>query len=558
MSSLNISSYDQYRWQFRRYYDWFLSGKMYSYMSDIKGEHNNEVDFERVELQEVMIKYITIRDCLLGEANVKDRGEVYLPRPSDEETNEENIRYEKYIRRATFLNATGLTQRTIIGKLFNKPPTIELPSRLEMLKKNVNGEGLSFAQLIEQALAETFAFGRCGLYADFDVGSDTESVSIAESEGMLPTIMLVKAENIINWRIDKTRKKVIMVVVREFYEVYDKFSVRLLPQYRVFSLDKNDVLTVQLYRAKEKNEYYNYGTGTRRNVLDLQESKYTVVESHKPKLPNGEYWDIIPFAIIGSIDNDWTIDDPPLYQIATYDIALYRNSADIEEAAFYVGQPTPYVAGIDREWIDDMELNEMRWGSGKFIPLEHADSKLGLIQASPETMLDTLIDHKMSILRHLGATVFSTEKLAEDQTATGAIYQALQVHAPLVTTSRNVVEAFEKVLGFAAMFMGIDPDSEQLEVKLNSDILDNPLGITGLQMALQLWKDGAITWEELREQLRVQGIAQHSAEEAKKMIEENPSPKPMMPAPLMRAQNDNTANQPQQNEAKEMQDNEDE
>lgn len=522
MSTLSLGSYEQSRFQYDQYYDLISENDDISRLIS-QMQSNNQVDFERPELQSVMIKYITIRDCLMGEAHIKAKAEIYLPRPSDEKGEEEDIRFAKYIRRATFLNATGLTQRTIVGKLFSKPPTVDLPPRLEALRDNVNGEGLSFNQLIEQVLAETFAFGRCGLYADFKQ-LDSNSVSISDAEELSPTITFVRPENIINWRIDKSRKRLTLVVIREFYESYDKFNVKKYPQYRVFALSSDNKLQVRIYRPKQPEESL-YA------VTDGLEERFSVVEQYYPLLPDGQNWDVIPFALVGSTDNDWTIDEPPLYQIANYDLALYRNSADIEEAAFYVGQPTPYISGVDQEWVDEMGLREMRWGSGTFLPLEHPDSKVGLVQASPETLLDTLIDYKMSILRHLGATVFSTEKLAEDQTATGAIYQALQIHAPLVTTSRNVVEAFQKVVGFAAMFVGVDPDSEELEIRLNSDILDNPLGVTGLQMALQLWQSGGITWDEFREQLRVQGLAQHNPEEAKAIITADPPPMVNAPAP---------------------------
>lgn len=537
MSNLPIGDFVNYEFQFQRYYDFLKTGRTpdVSYFK-LMEKANTEVDFERPELQEVMVKYLLIRDCLLGEANIKARGDVYLPRPNDKITPEQELRYARYVRRATFLNATGLTQRTIVGKLFSKPPSIMLPPQLELLRKNSNGEGLSINQLVEHVLAETFAFGRCGIYADFKTLDEPATASMADVEDLAPTLNFVRAENIVNWRIDRYRKKVTMVVVREYYEVYEGFSVNRFPQYRVFSLDDMDMLTVRVYRPKNPTqEFYQQSLGHR----------FVITETYQPRMADGSRWMTIPFSVIGSTDNDWAIDEPPLYQIATYDVSLYRNTADLEEAAFYVGQPTPYVAGIDTTWAKEMKIQDVKMGSGAFIPLQNPQSRVGLVQPSPDTMLDKIIDYKMSIMRHLGATVFSTEKLAEDQTATGAIYQALQIHAPLVTTSRNVVEALEKVLGFAAMYVGVDPDSDEIEVKLNSDILDNPLGVTGLQVTLELYKNGLITFEEAREQARVQGLVIHSPEEAREMIEANPPmdmTKPQVTDEVETPQNDNTTN----------------
>ena len=158
-------------------------------------------------------------------------------------------------------------------------------------------------------------------------------------------------------------------------------------------------------------------------------------------------------------------------------------------------------------------------GSGQAITLPDAGSSVGLVQANPQTMTQTLMESKYKLLRQMGAVV-SEDRMDSEQTATGAIYQALQNHASLVSTSRNVTDAVRKATGFAAMFLGLDPDSEDIKIKLNSDVIDNPLGVTGLQTALQLWRDAAITWDELREQLRVQGLTLHTPEEAQALIDE--------------------------------------
>ena len=461
---------------------------------------NTEVDFIRPELIEALGKYDLVRDCLLGEDHMKSLGEKYFPNP-DKETYTPEL-YKRYIDRLSFLNATGLTQRTIVGKLFAKTPTVELPEVMKPMLDNVNGEGLAFDQLLEKCLAETFGFARIGLYADFR-NVIPETVSIADAQELYPTITYCLAENIINWRINKYRKRLELVVVRETYESYEGFAVKVNPQYREFAIE-NERLVIRVHRETENTE-----------------TKYEVIEEYFPTLPGGKPWTIIPFAIIGASDNDWNIDEPPLYQIATYDKSLARNSADIEEAAVLVGQPTPYVSGITEEWAKEMEIESLKMGSGRFVPLEDANSKVGLVQANAQTLIDKLMEEKMKILRHLGATVFSVDSLAQDQTATGAIFQALQIHAQLVTTSRNVVDGIKKAVGFAAMYLGIDPeDNEEIEIKLNADVLDNPLGVTGLQTASQLYKDGLLTWEEVREQLRVQGLTQYTPEEAKELIEE--------------------------------------
>ena len=465
---------------------------------------NIEVDAIRPEVEAYLPKYTKIRDCLLGEDHIKSLGETYLPRPSADRDAEEDRRYQNYVLRATFLNATGFTQRTTVGKLFAKPATIDLPPALMPLLENVNGEGLAFDQMIEQLAGEVFAFGRGGLYADFNSVS-SGVVSMADVVDLSPTLTFVRAEDIINWRIDKRTRRVVMVVVREYYETFNEFSVTLRPQYKVFKLDPN--LVVEVWRPQ--------------SPLSIDTTnRYDRVSQEEPMLPGRRPWTVIPFAIIGSANNDWTIDEAPLYSIANYDIALFRNSADIEEAAFLVGQPTPYIAGMKQSYANQLGITQYKWGSGKFLPLPDSTSKVGLVQASAETMLDRLIEDKQKILRQLGATIFSVDTLSESQTATGSVYQALQVHAPLVTTSRNVISGVRKALGYAAMFLGIDPESEDIKVKLNSDILDITLGLAGLQTTIQLYQAGVLTFFEMREQMRIQGLVLHDPEEAETILQE--------------------------------------
>ena len=466
---------------------------------------NKDVDARRPEVDRTMPKYTMVRDCLMGQENIKMKGELYLPRPNEEISLEEDERYRSYVKRAVFLNATGHTQRAVTGKLFAKKPTIELPVILEPLLRDVNGNGLPFDQLFEKVVAETFAFGRCGLYADF-LSTNTEMMSIADTEKLSPMINFVAAEDIINWQVDKYTKKLTLVVIREDYEHREGYAVRVKSQYREFRLE-NGVYQVRVFRPKQSDNL----------LIDSGDSRFEIVDEYTPMLPGGKPWDTIPFVIVGSTNNDWQIDEPPLYQVSVYDIALYRNSADLEEMAFLTGQATLVVSGVTQEWADDNQ--GFRLGSGNVLSLPASDSKAMLLQARPESLIGEMIEEKHKILRNLGA-VFVENVIETDQTATGAIYQALQTHAPLISTSRNAVEAMHRATSYAAMFLGIDPETEDIKLKLNSNILDNPLGVAGIQTSAQLWKDGAITFDELREQLSIHDITLHTPEEALAIIEE--------------------------------------
>ena len=98
------------------------------------------------------------------------------------------------------------------------------------------------------------------------------------------------------------------------------------------------------------------------------------------------------------------------------------------------------------------------------------------------------------------------------------VYEALQSHSPLISASRNVVDAFTKSLNFASEYVGANVDDIVLE--LNSDMLDNPMGVAGIPVVVQLRDAGLLTWDETRKQLEINQLTLHDAEEALKIIEE--------------------------------------
>ena len=112
----------------------------------------------------------------------------------------------------------------------------------------------------------------------------------------------------------------VMVVLAEDYRITDdEFDHDMDTQYRVLRL-REDGYSQQIYRDEEP---------------------YT--EEFYPRKADGTVWSQIPCIFVGSKNNDSTIDDAPLSDIADVNIAHYRNSADYEESCFLAGQPTLFI-----------------------------------------------------------------------------------------------------------------------------------------------------------------------------------------------------------------------
>lgn len=161
------------------------------------------VGFIRPELSKLMPLYRLIRDVLSGEDAVKKAREEYLPRPDPTDRSKENReRYEAYLRRAVFYNATRRTLKAMVGQVYMYQPHVKAPPIMDMVVSNATGEGVSIQLAAKRALEYTLAFSRAGVFVDYPRTEDEAPTSLADIESgrIRPTINIVHPQNIINWR----------------------------------------------------------------------------------------------------------------------------------------------------------------------------------------------------------------------------------------------------------------------------------------------------------------------------------------------------------------------
>jgi hypothetical protein len=305
------------------------------------------VKFVRSELVRLQPAYCMIRDCIEGELAVKgilqngpealvedskgltyngmgsqsylpnvQRAKRYLPQPNPEDQSQENInRYVSYVQRAVFYNVTGRTLEGLAGQIFLRDPIFEIPEMLQSLLKDADGKGVALHQLAKRAVRWVLAYGRCGLHVDYP-SVDRATVKQLKDGQISPIVTVYEPWNVINWRtVELNGKRVLsLVVLREFVEdETDQFETKLVEQYRILRLDVNTgTHTVEVY-SKDGDTLKSRGV-------------------FEPKDGDGKPLVGIPFCFVGSEANDAIPDNPPLYDLATLNIAHYRNS--VAEAAY--------------------------------------------------------------------------------------------------------------------------------------------------------------------------------------------------------------------------------
>lgn len=439
-------------------------------------------------------KWTLISDVLQGESQVKSKGIKYLPLENMERQENTTLfdkRYESYLQRAVFYNATARTLAGFVGQVFDKPPKQEFPEDLKYLQEDPCGSGVTLEQLAKLTLAGTVSQGRAGLWTDFPDTGGKYSQADVQAGLVRPTVTFYPTLDIINWRTTKRKAKTILslVVLRERVEVDDEvdyFVSRYEYRYRVLRL-VGDVYTVEVYDPW---------------VAQAEPKRYT------PTDKNGRTFDEIPFVFVGIGRNDYEVDEPPMYDMASLNIAHYRNSADYEEACFMVGQPTVWYAGLDKGWVDNILKGEFRLGSRGGLPLPPGGAA-GLLQVQSNTMTKEAMDQKEAQMVALGARIVRDPSVAK--TATEINSDKVTEVSTLASGARNVSAALRKAFEYAQKFVG---DSSEIKFELSTDFDMVRMTSQELLAIVTTWQAGLLASEDAYDVLTRAGYATLAFQEA--------------------------------------------
>jgi hypothetical protein len=381
--------------------------------------------------------WIKTRDAVRGSVAVKDKKAQYLPVP-DADTNPrgiDSVRYKQYINRAVFTNYTGRTKNALVGAAFRKAPIVELPEALQYLIDDATGDGLSLEQLAKDELSNLLETGRTMLLVDYPTADEGLSAEEVQLYDMRASIVPYAAEAVINWKTDVVagRNVLTLVVTAEPYlENSDEFSHETKTQYRVMRLDDQGY-SQQLYRDHKP---------------------YT--EMYYPRKSDGSTFDYIPAVFVGSQNNDPTIDDAPLSDIADVNMAHYRNSADYEESCFITGQPTLFIThSLTQEQWSEYNPEGIKIGSRAGHVLGETGSA-NLLQANPNNLVMEAMNAKEQQMVAIGARIITDR--GSNETAEGARIRFASENSVLGDIVGNLSSAIKTCIYWCGEYMGAPTD----------------------------------------------------------------------------------------------------
>lgn len=461
------------------------------------------VSYVRNEVSQMLHKWRLVRDCLEGEQKIKQQTTRYLPQPDPENKTPENKkRYEAYVERASFYPVTSSTMEGLLGQVFDIDPVIELPDSMDYLKTDATGSNVSLSQVAMKSLGEVLAFGRTGLLADYPT-MDTVSRLDVQLGVARPVLVPFDPDEIINWRtVNKGAKTVLtLVVLSEMYVTNDDgFEFETGPQWRELRCDED---TGWKYRVR---------------LWISDGNNFIIRREYWPTDASGNALDFIPFTFIGALNNDTAPDQPPLYGIAALNVKHYRNSADYEDSVYMVGQPTPVFAGLKKAWIDEVMKGRAELGSrgGVFLP---EGGTFDLAQVQPNTMCKEAMDQKEAQMVALGAQLVQPRNVS--RTLGEAKMDKNSQTSILAKCAKNTSAGITQAIGWCALFdadVRAVPDPNEVYIQLSTTFAISKMSPQEQAQIIADWQGGALTWNEMRAQLRMAGIATEDDDAAKTTI----------------------------------------
>jgi len=427
------------------------------------------------------------RDAVCGSVAIKDKGSIYLPIPNESDK-ESSARYKQYKKRAVYANFTARTKNALVGAAFRQDPELDFPVGLEYLEYDSTGEGLDFAQMAKDSLSNVLEVGRQGFLVDYPQAGDNltdEDVSMLD---LRANIVPYTAESIINWKTSAVngRNLLTLVVLSESYgDGEDEFSQSAKTQHRVLRLDEIGY-SQQIYRDNTPYSEMVYARDA-----------------------TGAIWQEIPFIFCGSKNNDSTIDDAPLADIAEVNIAHYRNSADYEEGLFIHGQPMLHidVGTMSADEWDKLNPAGVVVGSRRAITT-NGGGTASLLQAESNGAAHEGMIAKEQQMIMIGARIITDR--GGQETAEAARIRFSSENSVLGDVVKNLGQALTQCVEWCGMFMGALGEAS---VTLNTNFYDKSLDPQMVMSLIQAYDRQAFGMVDLRMNLRRAGFIESEDDE---------------------------------------------
>ena len=438
------------------------------------------------------------RDFIAGGARVKN----YIVKLPGHDTAES----DNYKARAYFLPAVARTLDSFVGMIMNPEPVIQVPDELKPFLNDVTNDGEPIQRMIARTVSEVISVSRCCVLVDFPRIEDEQkdlSKADAEDAGLRAYATLYNAEDILDWRTDTFggQRFLSFLKLKEVHtEKIDEWTSKAIPQIRVL-----DFAPKAGAGENPDDEFY------RVRVFRQETGGWAQVgEDHWPEA-DGELLDEIPAVIFSP--NSLEVSDiqkPVLYDMVDISESHYNNSALMEWALLWVGNPTAVFKGLKNVGNEPIRLGS----SQGIVTTENGGAEILYLPAEGVGAIDKIMENKRRDMAAVGARLLADETKGQIARDTAVIQRAGE-HSVLAGIAGTVSDGWERILKIFAKWEGVDVKDEEdvndgqgefISVKLNTDYIPLGLQVGELKDLMDAVNQGKLSSRDLFALLQKRGV----------------------------------------------------
>lgn len=438
------------------------------------------------------------RDVMEGSYAVKSKTTTYLPK-LDGQTTEE---YDAYLGRTLFYGATSRTIQGLVGSIFRKPMKLNnIPEKVQSaLLEDVTNTGIGFEQFARECAAEVLGIGRYCVFVDLP------------SDGGDPRFIGYRAENVLNWRVERINNKIVPVAV-SLYERHEEPDPS--DSLKLNSIIVEKIRIPQLVNVKGGLVYV---VDVYKKVQGSDKKESWVLDERYTPYIKGSAMDMIPIVFLSPTGTSFDVSKPPLYDLIEANLSHYMTSADLEHGAHYTGLPTAIVAGFPETLHGKLKIgSSTAWVSED--PSAHAEFME--FNGTGLGALEKRLQSKQSMMAILGA------RMLEDSRATVETAEAIKLrqsgeNSALGEVADALSAGLTECLRWYLRWKSLSADN--VSVVISKDFASNKLSGHDLVALVQAWQSGAISFDTLTYQLETGEILPpgRTAEQERGLIEQDP------------------------------------
>lgn len=424
-----------------------------------------------------------MRDTGSGQRAVKSRGQAYLPATGG--MGEDGMgsgqkglcAYNAYLTRALFHSFVSDAIDTMLGMMWNKAPTYELPPELEYLlvKASTGGEGLK--QLHRNINRQQLGIGRMGLLVDLPA---------ATTANPQPYIASYCAEAIINWdagfRGETAVETTNLVVLDESGpKRINVFGWEDRTQYRVLMLGDPD--------GNEADGVYRYGVFSQEEGSNVPFNFDNMIVASSRGVP----FDHIPWTFINANSTLSTPCDAPLIGLSDLCLAIYRLEADYRQALFMQTQDTLFTKGFT-----DNGEKPLRTGAGGRIHAQTKDGDAKYIGVASEGLpeLRTALENDLKRAASKSGELMDASSRARES-GTALEMRIGSKTSTMMEIAISCGEGLQRTLRDVAQWKGVK-DLDSIIVKPNFEFASREFAALDFKNVVESkLLGGAISWEAI-------------------------------------------------------------